>query len=121
MSPASSRCHWPPSPGSRSACRVPRPDRSPASNCPAPACNPAGDKPVAVPGRSGLLHKPALNQRVALLERVLRGGRAGDRFAVAQPRVAEVGFLVRVFFFFQAEDGIRDGTVTGVQTCALPI
>src|SRR6266487_2897948 len=25
------------------------------------------------------------------------------------------------FFFFQAEDGIRDGRVTGVQTCALPI
>src|SRR5689334_23571183 len=28
---------------------------------------------------------------------------------------------VASFFFFQAEDGIRDGTVTGVQTCALPI
>src|SRR5689334_24778500 len=28
---------------------------------------------------------------------------------------------VRLFFFFQAEDGLRDGTVTGVQTCALPI
>src|SRR3989475_2350773 len=28
---------------------------------------------------------------------------------------------VRYFFFFQAEDGIRDLTVTGVQTCALPI
>src|SRR5688572_31714129 len=27
----------------------------------------------------------------------------------------------RCFFFFQAEDGIRDLTVTGVQTCALPI
>src|SRR5690625_6905818 len=26
-----------------------------------------------------------------------------------------------VFFFLQAEDGIRDGHVTGVQTCALPI
>src|SRR5207247_4339116 len=26
-----------------------------------------------------------------------------------------------VFFFFQAEDGIRDPLVTGVQTCALPI
>src|SRR6266853_1535876 len=26
-----------------------------------------------------------------------------------------------VFFFFQAEDGTRDLTVTGVQTCALPI
>src|SRR5215813_4809244 len=28
---------------------------------------------------------------------------------------------VVVFFFFQAEDGIRDADVTGVQTCALPI
>src|SRR5207253_6320760 len=28
---------------------------------------------------------------------------------------------VRYGFFFQAEDGIRDGHVTGVQTCALPI
>src|SRR6266516_6626027 len=27
----------------------------------------------------------------------------------------------RILFFFQAEDGIRDRTVTGVQTCALPI
>src|SRR5207253_5656944 len=31
-------------------------------------------------------------------------------------------YLVTLFFFFfQAEDGIRDGHVTGVQTCALPI
>src|SRR5438270_13545876 len=29
--------------------------------------------------------------------------------------------MVWCFFFFQAEDGIRDLTVTGVQTCALPI
>src|SRR6266436_8007211 len=28
---------------------------------------------------------------------------------------------MKVFFFFQAEDGIRDVAVTGVQTCALPI
>src|SRR5437762_13231818 len=28
---------------------------------------------------------------------------------------------VLCFFFFQAEDGIRDTSVTGVQTCALPI
>src|SRR5260370_19935033 len=27
----------------------------------------------------------------------------------------------QIFFFFQAEDGIRDSSVTGVQTCALPI
>src|SRR2546425_5968132 len=29
--------------------------------------------------------------------------------------------LMCFFFFFQAEDGIRDKLVTGVQTCALPI
>src|SRR2546425_6645350 len=29
--------------------------------------------------------------------------------------------FVYFFFFFQAEDGIRDKLVTGVQTCALPI
>src|SRR6266542_2847070 len=33
-----------------------------------------------------------------------------------------VGLWLGVYlFFFQAEDGIRDATVTGVQTCALPI
>src|SRR5256885_185446 len=35
--------------------------------------------------------------------------------AVEDPR------FVESFFFFQAEDGIRDYKVTGVQTCALPI
>ena len=30
-------------------------------------------------------------------------------------------FFCFCFFFFQAEDGIRDTSVTGVQTCALPI
>src|SRR5690348_17626762 len=42
--------------------------------------------------------------------------------------MTEVNFLMRCplsprtdCFFFQAEDGIRDGRVTGVQTCALPI
>src|SRR5258708_39969443 len=29
--------------------------------------------------------------------------------------------MIRLVFFFQAEDGIRDDLVTGVQTCALPI
>src|SRR2546430_13707161 len=33
----------------------------------------------------------------------------------------QCGDLKNAFFFFQAEDGIRDLTVTGVQTCALPI
>src|SRR6266699_5481616 len=33
----------------------------------------------------------------------------------------EAGIVLLFFFFFQAEDGIRDADVTGVQTCALPI
>src|SRR5215204_7437475 len=33
----------------------------------------------------------------------------------------EIDFGFVLFFFFQAEDGIRDHCVTGVQTCALPI
>src|SRR5438093_12465672 len=36
-------------------------------------------------------------------------------------RVAFFVVLSICFFFFQAEDGIRDWSVTGVQTCALPI
>src|SRR5579862_9336724 len=37
------------------------------------------------------------------------------------PSALQVKADLLVFFFFQAEDGIRVGTVTGVQTCALPI
>src|SRR2546430_12216573 len=38
-------------------------------------------------------------------------------------RLAAEGAVIEwvLLFFFQAEDGIRDLTVTGVQTCALPI
>src|SRR2546429_2613918 len=32
-----------------------------------------------------------------------------------------MSLITNVVFFFQAEDGIRDVAVTGVQTCALPI
>src|SRR5258708_24124964 len=34
---------------------------------------------------------------------------------------ARASLVMRSVFFFQAEDGIRDDLVTGVQTCALPI
>src|SRR2546430_12355208 len=46
------------------------------------------------------------------------GVRSGQLVEVLSSRR---GLRVRYFFFFQAEDGIRDLTVTGVQTCALPI
>src|SRR2546429_2162129 len=41
--------------------------------------------------------------------------------AAAVAPVFTVGRLKTDVFFFQAEDGIRDVAVTGVQTCALPI
>src|SRR5260370_32652719 len=48
----------------------------------------------------------------------------GARFVAASlamyPEVFS-GAVCCSFFFFQAEDGIRDSSVTGVQTCALPI
>src|SRR2546430_7546106 len=46
-----------------------------------------------------------------------------DRLALIDVTLAVVTmiFVTFFFFFFQAEDGIRDLTVTGVQTCALPI
>src|SRR2546430_13468254 len=47
-------------------------------------------------------------------------GRRRVRTTLAWDDGARAGVVRRVFFF-QAEDGIRDLTVTGVQTCALPI
>src|SRR5690349_23989865 len=46
----------------------------------------------------------------------------GDRNEnVASLGIVAPDHLLSYFFFFQAEDGIRDLYVTGVQTCALPI
>src|SRR5260370_30744613 len=36
-------------------------------------------------------------------------------------RFSSISTIPSMSFFFQAEDGIRDSSVTGVQTCALPI
>ena len=46
-------------------------------------------------------------------------GRVLRTVYVSGERWLECSFIF--FFFFQAEDGIRDHCVTGVQTCALPI
>src|SRR3989441_8218616 len=48
------------------------------------------------------------------------GGERAKRVSAFQPRALRRRPHV-FFFFFQAEDGIRDKLVTGVQTCALPI
>src|SRR2546429_2458523 len=50
------------------------------------------------------------------------GIRGGKRTGLAPAQDPEsVTTFDRICFFFQAEDGIRDVAVTGVQTCALPI
>src|SRR2546430_10744199 len=52
---------------------------------------------------------------------VRNGSRMSDIAVVVYALGRQAAKCVAVFFFFQAEDGIRDLTVTGVQTCALPI
>src|SRR5436309_169600 len=64
------------------------------------------DDSSAAPGPSAWVRAPTSRQHVA---RLLGEERSG-------PGTAKLSF-----FFFQAEDGIRDFHVTGVQTCALPI
>src|SRR5437868_7384486 len=53
----------------------------------------------------------------------MQGTTARTRTRSSRPFVhwPSVFSLSMAFFFFQAEDGIRDRNVTGVQTCALPI
>src|SRR2546427_649350 len=51
----------------------------------------------------------------------MRAGLLTSRKRSARARVAVMESSPQPVFFFQAEDGIRDLTVTGVQTCALPI
>src|SRR2546430_2496991 len=66
--------------------------------------NAVGGKIVgeAVPLAAGVVEEPKLDA-------ILAAGDGDDQRATVWD------------FFFQAEDGIRDLTVTGVQTCALPI
>src|SRR5471032_802010 len=59
-------------------------------------------------------------KRIALLHPSLRGCDIRPPLQKLR-RHAEGNGRRALFFFFQAEDGIRDRDVTGVQTCALPI
>src|SRR5207248_6837807 len=68
----------------------------------------------------------ASEPRLVLLDEVLSGltpSQMTDALQLVR-RIRDRGttvIFVEHIFFFQAEDGIRDRTVTGVQTCALPI
>src|SRR2546430_91626 len=68
-------------------------------------------------------HGPREQGPALLRARVTQAGRRAGGPSWAGPDGAADAPLLEVAhgFFFQAEDGIRDLTVTGVQTCALPI
>src|SRR5207247_8373989 len=79
----------------------------------------ADHEPATYAERIGrLLDDPELAQQMGrrgrLLAQRFSWTRTADRLQVLFERLADL-------FFFQAEDGIRDPLVTGVQTCALPI
>src|SRR5258706_7338210 len=61
------------------------------------------------------------NGTMCILKRFkkIAGGGVGLVWGCGRCRVGPS--IIEEFFFFQAEDGIRDWSVTGVQTCALPI
>src|SRR5256884_138141 len=61
---------------------------------------------------------PQIDRGVAPMIPEARGAVGAE---ARRPRTGTISRRRLVFFFFQAEDGIRDVAVTGVQTCALPI
>src|SRR5260370_14368842 len=72
--------------------------------------------------------KAALGQRDrclvvvwAVLGRVCRCWAVAPGLVHREREDLRLRWIPLLFFFFQAEDGIRDSSVTGVQTCALPI
>src|SRR2546429_2217534 len=60
-----------------------------------------------------------IEARINLSRFVVTGSAAKTSATVTFPSLNLISLFA--FFFFQAEDGIRDVAVTGVQTCALPI
>src|SRR5689334_1739922 len=67
------------------------------------------------------------NEKITVLEGIDVAGEDGIFVSLRSTSLKEllkaskIGIVSSMLFFFLAEDGIRDGTVTGVQTCALPI
>src|SRR2546422_8341407 len=67
-----------------------------------------------------MLAWPRIHRRCAPCKSGGRGA-VGPSETTVRMRAHRLSGALVVFFFFQAEDGIRDVAVTGVQTCALPI
>src|SRR2546427_773231 len=68
-----------------------------------------------------LVHQTTQNQRYGSSHSGATAKDISNVVTDAASCVVDIFHGIDKFFFFQAEDGIRDLTVTGVQTCALPI
>src|SRR5882762_11216962 len=125
--------------------QAPDPTPPPSENKPAdPTAAPATMQPVTVTGsrpsedfqttrtsinRLGAADLMDVPQSVVVINKALMQSQGATSLQSAIRNVpgitigaAEGGTIGNNFiFFFQAEDGIRDSSVTGVQTCALPI
>src|SRR6266508_3597106 len=66
-------------------------------------------------------HYPVARAKACYVGAIVAVFIAETRYAGCDVVYDFVGDYVLLLFFFHAEDGIRDGHVTGVQTCALPI
>src|SRR5438067_6901651 len=69
------------------------------------------------------MHTSGTNKKLALTNKFSVTPPNASAYATTIPHIPHFSacFLASLFFFFQAEDGIRHRNVTGVQTCALPI
>src|SRR6516164_10276230 len=79
----------------------------------------AGDSVLSIAGRAGeRLPLEIVHNKDRLVELATE---INQRLGLSSEEIGRLTGPAEDHFFFQAEDGIRDGTVTGVQTCALPI
>src|SRR5256884_7266766 len=65
--------------------------------------------------------REAFRKLMSISERNVAVGHVEERALPGPDGPISVRIYTPIDFFFQAEDGIRDVAVTGVQTCALPI
>src|SRR2546430_656493 len=83
--------------------------------------NKKSDMDLAAKGLGAKEWNNSLKTKLSLLPKKLFRIRMSRNFGMKMLTMTNLSTECLIHFFFQAEDGIRDLTVTGVQTCALPI
>src|SRR5689334_5401404 len=99
------------------------PTSTDSANSAKAGATPAGSSPGAPSGQAGSASNPFSSDQLSRSEERRVGKECRSAWAAYRTTTQWRSPARRALgvFFYQAEDGIRDGTVTGVQTCALPI